>query len=160
MRLIKAVGRQWFGFLALLVMLAFPMAAPMSRAELAAPSDNKKLVVAYYTQVFVKKQVKEGFDAYVVEDYIQHNPRVPDGREAAVKFLGEMLRNNPQRVAEIKHVLADGDLVMLHVHAKANPEDRGMAIVDIFRVSNGKIVEHWDVVQPVPEAAANKNTMF
>ena len=66
----------------------------------------------------------------------------------------------PNRSSEIKRVMAEGDLVVLHVHSKPSPEDRGSAIIDIFRVENGKIVEHWDVIQPIPEKAANTNTMF
>jgi predicted SnoaL-like aldol condensation-catalyzing enzyme len=54
----------------------------------------------------------------------------------------------------------DGDFVIVHSHATTTPEDRGMAIVDIFRMDDGKIVEHWDVIQPIPEKAANENTMF
>jgi predicted SnoaL-like aldol condensation-catalyzing enzyme len=121
-------------------------------------AENKQIVVDFYRTVFVEKRVREGFEKYVVESYVQHNPLVPTGREAAVKLLSERLR--PEGTAEIKRVIAEGDLVILHVHSRSNPEDRGRAIVDIFRVVNGKIVEHWDVVQPVPETAANNNTMF
>lgn len=74
-----------------------------------------------------------------------------------IKFLKDKF---PQRSVSIKRAIADGDLVMLHVHIKPSPEGRGSAIVDIFRVENGKIVEHWDVIQPAPETAKNSNTMF
>jgi len=67
---------------------------------------------------------------------------------------------NPTARSEIKRAVAEGDLVFLHVHAKSSETDRGMAVVDIFRVENGKVVEHWDVVQPIPEKANNSNTMF
>ena len=119
---------------------------------------NKKLVVDFFRMVFVDKKVREGFEKYVVEGYIQHNPMVPTGREAAVKLLSERIR--PEGIADIKRVIAEGDLVVLHVHSRSNAQDRGRAIVDIFRVKDGKIVEHWDVIQPVPEKAANDNTMF
>jgi len=119
---------------------------------------NKKLVVEFYRMVFVDKKVREGFEQYVVEGYIQHNPMVPTGREAAVKLLSERIR--PESIADVKRVIAEGDLVVLHVHSRSNAQDRGRAIVDIFRVKDGKIVEHWDVIQPVPEQAANDNTMF
>jgi predicted SnoaL-like aldol condensation-catalyzing enzyme len=124
----------------------------------ATVSENKQIVVDFYRTVFVDKRVREGFEKYVVESYVQHNPLVPTGREAAVKLLSERL--GPQGTAEIKRVIAEGDLVVLHAHSRSNPEDRGRAIVDIFRVVNGKIVEHWDVIQRVPETAANNNTMF
>lgn len=119
---------------------------------------NRELVVAFYTTVFVKKQVAEGFARYVGPRYIQHNPRVPDGPEAAVKLLSQFV--TADSISQIKRVVAENDLVVLHVHSRSNAQDRGRAIVDIFRVENGKIVEHWDVIQPVPEQAANSNTMF
>jgi predicted SnoaL-like aldol condensation-catalyzing enzyme len=119
---------------------------------------NRELVVAFYTTVFVEKQVAEGFARYVGPAYIQHNPRAPDGPEAAVKLLSQVITRDS--ISEIKRIVAENDLVVLHVHSRANAQDRGRAIVDIFRVENGKIVEHWDVIQPVPEQAANGNTMF
>ena len=126
----------------------------------AAPSvaANKKLVVDFYRVVFIEKRVAEGFAQYVAADYVQHNPLVPTGREAAVKLLTPRVTRDS--VTDIKRVIAEGDLVVLHVHSRANSQDRGRAVVDIFRVSDGKIVEHWDVIQPVPAASQNKNSMF
>ena len=123
-----------------------------------ATGGNKELVVSFYTTVFMQKKVAEGFATYVGPTYIEHDPRLPDGPEAAVRLLSQAM--TPESTSEIKHVVAEGDLVVLHVHFRSNPGDRGRAVVDIFRVENGKIVEHWDVVQPVPEQAANRNTMF
>jgi len=123
-----------------------------------ATGGNKELVISFYTTVFVQKKVAEGFATYVGSTYTQHNPGLPDGPEAAVRLLSQAI--TPDSVSEIKHVVAEGDLVVLHVHSRSNPSDRGRAVVDIFRVENGKIVEHWDVVQPVPEQSANRNTMF
>jgi predicted SnoaL-like aldol condensation-catalyzing enzyme len=85
---------------------------------------------------------------------------VPDGIEPSVGFLSKRFETNPQAINEIKRVIADSDLVAVHVHSRSNDTDRGRAIVDIFCVENGKIVEHWDVIQPVPENAQNNNTMF
>lgn len=119
---------------------------------------NREIVLAFYTTVFIKKQVAEGFAKHVGPQYIQHNPRAPDGAEAAVQFLTRVI--TPESITEIKRVVAENDVVVLHVHSRSNAQDRGRAIIDIFRVENGKIVEHWDVIQPVPEQAANSNTMF
>jgi predicted SnoaL-like aldol condensation-catalyzing enzyme len=119
---------------------------------------NKKLVVDFYRTVFIEKRIIEGFERYVAPGYIQHNPLLQSGREAAVKFLTS--RSTRESIADIKRVVAEGDLVVLHVHSRNNLADRGRAVVDIFRVTDGKIVEHWDVIQPVPEKPANTNTMF
>ena len=119
---------------------------------------NKKLVVDFYRTVFIEKRVVEGFERYVAPEYVQHNPLLATGREPAVKFLSS--RMTRESISDIKRVVAEGDLVALHVHSRNNLSDRGRAVVDIFRVANGKIVEHWDVIQPVPDKAANPNTMF
>lgn len=119
---------------------------------------NKKLVVDFYRTVFIEKRVVEGFERYVAPEYVQHNPLLATGREPAVKFLSS--RMTRESISDIKRVVAEGDLVVLHVHSRTSISDRGRAVVDIFRVTNGKIVEHWDVIQPVPDKAANPNTMF
>ena len=126
--------------------------------RLGSMAANKKLVVDFYRTVFIEKRVVEGFERYVAPEYIQHNPLLATGREPAVKFLSS--RMTRESISDIKRVVAEGDLVVLHVHSRTNISDRGRAIVDIFRVANGKIVEHWDVIQPVPDKAANSNTMF
>ena len=120
----------------------------------------KEMVATFYRMVFEAHRVKEAFDLYVGPTYKQHNPRVPDGAAASIKFLGDRFETNPQATNKIIRTLADGDLVAVHVHSTLNPDDRGRAIVDIFRVENDKIVEHWDVIQPVPEETANSNGMF
>jgi predicted SnoaL-like aldol condensation-catalyzing enzyme len=104
--------------------------------------------------------VAEAFDLYGGEGYIQHSPGSPDGRAAVEAALTPYFRDNPLATSEIKRVVAQGDLVVLHVHAKANPVDRGRAVVEIFRVEDGRVVEHWDVIQAVPPNAANENSMF
>jgi predicted SnoaL-like aldol condensation-catalyzing enzyme len=109
--------------------------------------------------VFNQKQVAAAFDRYVGATYTQHNPLAADGRAAAISFLSGFLEKNSVRY-DIVRVIAEGDLVAVHSHVTFNSEGRGNAVVDIFRFEHGKIVEHWDVVQPVPEKAANSNTMF
>ncbi|MCV2442987.1 nuclear transport factor 2 family protein [Acinetobacter bereziniae] len=121
---------------------------------------NKALVTDFYEVVFQKHQVKTYADRYIGEQYIQHNPRVPDGKAPFVNYFTQYFQDNPEAKSVIKRAVAEGNLVFLHVHSTMNPQDRGVAIIDIFRVENGKIVEHWDVRQPVPEASANQNTMF
>lgn len=121
---------------------------------------NKNLVIDFYQGVFSKHQVTEYADRFLDKRYIQHNPHVPDGKAPFVEYFKDYFKKNPEANNQIKRVIASGDLVVLHVHSTQNKQDRGQAIVDIFRVEDGKIVEHWDVIQDVPEQSANSNTMF
>lgn len=92
--------------------------------------------------------------------YKQHSPEFADGKQAFKDGVTGFLKAYPDSSAVIKHIGADGDLVFIHNHIKLNKADRGQAAVDIFRIKDGKIVEHWDVIQDIPEKAANDNTMF
>lgn len=120
---------------------------------------NKRLVLAFQERVLNGKDADVAAQ-YVAEHYVQHNPRVPDGLAALQRFVRELRQSSPDASSSVKRVVAEGDLVVLHSHLKRNKDDRGMALVDIFRVENGKLAEHWDVMQPVPETAANANGMF
>lgn len=122
---------------------------------------NKTNVLAFYDLAFNQHQLQQAVDQYIGGEYIQHNPGVADGGQAFIDAFAPFLKENPQSKADIKRVMADGDLVMLHVFSRTNPQDKGEAVVDIFRLdSNGKIIEHWDVIQPIPEHSANSNSMF
>ncbi len=121
---------------------------------------NAATETAFYELVFQDHRVAEAFDRYVGEGYIQHSPGLPDGRAAVEASLTPYFEENPLARSEIKRVVAQGDLVVLHVHAKSDPVDRGRAVVEIFRVEDGRIVEHWDVIQTIPLGTANENTMF
>ena len=121
---------------------------------------NKQSAVTFYDQFFNKHDLKAA-DRFIGDRYTQHNPRVPNGKAAFVGAFQQIFAQNPQRQSRITRAIADGDLVALHVHTTTGPQDRGVAIVDIFRFdANGKIVEHWDVIQPVPESTASGNSMF
>jgi predicted SnoaL-like aldol condensation-catalyzing enzyme len=129
-------------------------------ARSAPPPDNKTLVTAFFRMMFQDKNVDKALQTYVDKDLIQHDPYLPDGAAAMADFYGPYLEQHPQANAEIKRVIAEGDLVVVHSLWKESPEDTGQAVMDIFRVQNGKIVEHWDVSQDIPENPANRNTMF
>ncbi|HDR7355984.1 ester cyclase (plasmid) [Bacillus wiedmannii] len=133
--------------------------APVSKDNVIEKEKNKKMVVDFYNEVFNKHNI-DIIPKYVSEDYQQHNPFVADGRKAFMDFFKEDFVKNPNSSAEIKRVVAEGDTVALHVHSRTNSQDKGVAIVDIFRIKDGKIVEHWDVIQEIPNEAANNNTMF
>jgi predicted SnoaL-like aldol condensation-catalyzing enzyme len=121
---------------------------------------NKQTVIAFITRAFNDKQPADAVAQYVGSQYIQHDPQSPDGAEAFIQFVNGFAGQFPQLRIDIKRVIAEGDLVVAHLLITMAPENRGMAGVDIFRLQDGKIVEHWDVLQPVPEQAANNNTMF
>jgi len=120
---------------------------------------NEKTVLAFYEAGLNQKDFAAA-SQYFGAHYIQHNPLAKDGPEGFKAFLEFLRAKYPQSHSEIKQVFADGNYVILHVHAVREPGTRGNAIVDIFRLENGKIVEHWDVVQPIPDQAANSNGMF
>jgi predicted SnoaL-like aldol condensation-catalyzing enzyme len=134
-------------------------AHPIRAAEGSQQEANKKIVVEFYEKAINQKDF-EAASKYFASRYTQHNPQAADGPEGLKAFLQVLREKFPGSRSEIKRVFADGDYVILHVHAVREPGTRGSAIVDIFKLENGKIVEHWDVVQPIPEKAANSNGMF
>jgi predicted SnoaL-like aldol condensation-catalyzing enzyme len=120
----------------------------------------KQVVTKFMTQFYVDKKVREAFEAWVDPGYIQHNPLAETGRDAAVKFLEPFFATHPDIHYTIARIIADGNLVAVHSHGVFAQGDRGIAIVDILRVEGCKVMEHWDVVQAVPEKSANQNGMF
>ncbi|ELY3773914.1 ester cyclase [Cronobacter dublinensis] len=119
---------------------------------------NRQRVITFYDRFF--NQHDTAAADVVADDYRQHNPEVPDGKAPFVNYFSGFFRDNPQSRAKVIRSAADGDLVWLQVHSTNGSHDRGQAVLDIFRVKDGKIVEHWDIIQDVPEKAANANTMF
>jgi predicted SnoaL-like aldol condensation-catalyzing enzyme len=99
-------------------------------------------------------------DAYLGPEYHQHNPNFPDGVAGVRAGAGAYFEQFPQLSVAPKRIIAEGDLVAVHSHYVDTPGERGRAVIDLFRVRDGKIVEHWDAVQDVPETSANDNTMF
>lgn len=136
---------------------ASPAQAP-SR-DLKSEEANRALVIRFYDRFFNKHEVHQAAEV-VTETYKQHNPEVPDGKAPFVGYFADFFKKNPEARARIIRSATDGDLVYLHVHSTNGKEDRGQAVIDIFRVKDGRITEHWDVIQNVPEESANGNTMF
>jgi len=136
---------------------ALVLAAPAAFA--ADMEANKKTVLEFYEQGLNKKDF-EAAAKFFGPKYIQHNPGAADGAEGFKAFLAFLRDKFPNSKSEIKKVFAEGDFVILHVHAVREPGTRGRAIVDIFRLEQGKIVEHWDVAQDIPEKMPHNNGMF
>jgi len=120
----------------------------------------KTVATRFMTTFYIDKQVRKAFETWVDPGYIQHNPMAATGRDAAIAFLEPFFASNPNVTYSIKRIIADGNLVAVHAHGKFAPDDRGVAVVDILRIKGCRVMEHWDVVQPVPEKMANTNGMF
>lgn len=140
------------------ILAALATATPAQAAK--CKLKPKEVVTRFMTEFYVNKQVRKAFETWVNPGYIQHNPMAATGRDAAIGFLEPFFASNPSVSYSIKRIIADGNLVAVHAHGKFSAEDRGVAVIDILRVEGCKVMEHWDVVQPVPEKAANTNGMF
>ena len=150
-----------FGLVALAVPQAMAQTVDsVSKVDAKQMQTNKKNVVEFYNAALNEKDFEKA-SKYLGATYIQHNPIAADGPEGLKGFIAFLKDKFPNNKSDIKRVFADGNYVIVHVHAVRTPGDRGNAIVDIFRLDDaGKVVEHWDAVQPIPEKAANNNGMF
>lgn len=127
------------------------------REELSDREVSERFIEVFYNQ----NRLVDGFRAWVHPDYIQHDPNSPTGRDATIEVLERHMQANPQMTHDVKRVIyGDDGLVAVHYHFKRTPEDRGSAVVDIYRIEDGYLVEHWDVIQSIPEQSLNDNTMF
>jgi predicted SnoaL-like aldol condensation-catalyzing enzyme len=148
-----------------LVFAAIALALTASAAQAKECKLTPKQVVSnFMDEFYIQKKVRSSFERWVDPGYIQHNPYAATGREAAIGFLEKFVAENPGQRTTIHRIIADGNLVAVHSHGWMENGDaaakRGFAVVDIFRVEGCRVMEHWDVLSPVPEASANTNTMF
>jgi predicted SnoaL-like aldol condensation-catalyzing enzyme len=123
-------------------------------------SDAKRVVLDFFDLAFVRREPAQAAERYLGDAYTQHNPTAPDGAAVFPDLIGGLFAQAPDASFHLTRAIAEDDLVVLHYNLKFFPDDLGQAVVDIFRVQDGRIVEHWDVMQPVPAESANDNGMF
>ncbi|WP_284124322.1 nuclear transport factor 2 family protein [Parerythrobacter aestuarii] len=143
-----------------LAMLALTGASEPVEVAAECGLTPKEVATTFMERFYLDKDVRGAFETWVAPDYIQHNPMAATGRDAAIAFLEPYFKQNPDIRYTIKRVIAEGDLVVFHTLWQQNADDRGAAVVDILRVEGCKVMEHWDVIQPVPEQSANSNGML
>lgn len=146
--------------LRMLLTAALISLAPAAHATDAQQMEANKKAVAEFYDLAINKKDFDAASKFIGPRYVQHNPRAADGPEGLKAFLAFLREKFPDSHSEFKRVFADGDYVIVHVHNVPTPGSRGNAIIDIFKLENGKVVEHWDVRQEIPEQSANSNTMF
>jgi predicted SnoaL-like aldol condensation-catalyzing enzyme len=144
----------------LILALAAALTSACTAAPLASPTEVNRAIIEDFARIFYsERDVRQAFEKHVAPDYIQHNPGIADGREAAIRALTPMF-SRPEARFEVKRILVDGDLAAIHLLGRGDPATPGAAVADIYRLEDGKIVEHWDILQPMPTKSANPHPMF
>lgn len=122
-------------------------------------AENKAVAVDFYCTAF-GGDPELASSHHIGHGYVQHSPQYEDGSAALISFVRGMRSKYPDMTLEVKRVVAEGDLVVLHSHLTLKPGEPGMALADFFRIEDDKVAEHWDVVQSIPDSSENSNTMF
>ncbi|AKS46205.1 Predicted SnoaL-like aldol condensation-catalyzing enzyme [Octadecabacter temperatus] len=121
---------------------------------------NKRNAIAFYDLMFNQCEPRDAINQFVGDEYIQHNPHVADGKDAFIAYFERMAADYPGKVTHFKRAIAEGNMVVLHCH-QIWPGSDDYAGIDIFRFDdNGKIVEHWDVLQVIGDTSQNDNGLF
>jgi predicted SnoaL-like aldol condensation-catalyzing enzyme len=129
-------------------------------ADTAELEENKRVTVAFYQKALFEGDVETAISLYAGKTYRQHTPLAADGVDGLRNYIRWIGDNCPSPKGEIKRVFAEGEFVILHVHWTGLFGESGDAVIDLFRLEDGKLVEHWDVIQPIPKTSLNENTMF
>lgn len=122
--------------------------------------NTREVVLAFEKLAFDERRPTEAMERYASPDFVDHNPNIRGDRASVIEHLERLdwSTGGPQRT--IVHLVVEGDIAIIHHHLVRKPGDAGIAAVDIFRVKNGKLVEHWDVLQPIPQDSVNPRPMF
>lgn len=140
-------------------MFALILAMNLSYANPQQLEQNKQITIKFYNLAINQKDF-ESASHYLGANYKQHNPTAQDGIIGLQQFIHYLRDNYPDSHSEIKKIFAEGDYVMLHVHSIRMPATPGRAVFDLFKLKDGKIIEHWDVIQDIPVKTVNSNGMF
>lgn len=134
------------------------MADPLDtgdRARLSPREVADRFIEVFYNQ----NRLVDAFRAWVHPDYVQHDPNSATGRDGTIAVLEAHMARNPRMTHDVKRVVyGDDGLIAVHYHFRREPGDSGLAVVDLFKIEDGYLVEHWDVMQPVPDPATAKNS--
>ena len=152
----------------LAAVLSLGLLAGCQSADVSSTEETNKAVVLRYMQEVINGRNLDLLDEIMAEDWVAHNPGEQNGRENLKAFFAGMFARYPEVYADVKRIAAEGNLVFVQSHYTGRKRDRGDdwapgsgAVVDIFRLEDGVIVEHWDVGQrPIPEKSVNGNSMF
>jgi predicted SnoaL-like aldol condensation-catalyzing enzyme len=153
-----------FPFAALALMLSLPASvtaasSPAATPEISAEAANIQTARNLYAAIFTARDIAVA-SRYLGDEYIQHAADVADGKQGLARAIADIALQTPQISYEIKHIIAEGNLVTLMSHLRPTPDARGQMLFNIFRFDGGKIVEHWETVQDIPETSANGNGVF
>lgn len=148
---------------ALLALMLALAPAVQARAHtptrLSATARNRAVMKDFAHRFYDLRDVRGAFMAHVAPDYIQHNAGIPDGRDAAIAALEPMFARPGSRF-DVKRILVDGDQAVIHLHGRTGPDGNGGTVADFYRLKNGRIVEHWDVLQPIESKTVNPHPYF
>ena len=123
-------------------------------------SDALREMVEDFAELFYRqRQPRLAFEKHVAVDYIQHSPKLADGREAALAMLEPLFGGEGARF-DVLRIIVEDPYAVIHLHGRPDSQGPGVAVADIYRIENGKIVEHWDVIQPVPGDSPNPRSMI
>jgi len=142
----------------LAVALALAPAAAQAR-PLSTTERNRAIIADFAHKFYDLRDVRGAFMDHVAPDYIQHNPGIADGRDAAIAALEPMFTKPDSRFV-IKRILVDGEQAVIHLHGRTGGQGEGGAVADFYRLKHGRIVEHWDVLQPIAAKTVNPHPYF
>ena len=156
--MINGVMKMLAGMFALMLGASCETSTKSDLLEREQAQKNKEVVLNFYQQMFGDRDIS-AVDRYIDKNYIQHNPKVADGAEAFKAAAATWFQSAEKIKVDVQHIAAEGDLVFIHIKNR-NKDGSLKSTIDIFRLQGGKIVEHWDVHENVPEISANPHPMF